>query len=76
VPIDYLDSQIPSSDDYLIDPDISTLRLSTGYPIDSWLNKKIQLSSDRTATRKNAKKRYDFKGLGQNQSLTFHYDNV
>jgi len=36
--IDYLDSQIPSADDYLIDPDRSTLRLSTGYPIDSWLN--------------------------------------
>jgi hypothetical protein len=30
--------QIPSADDYLIDPDRSTLRLSTGYPIDSWLN--------------------------------------
>ena len=29
VRIDYLDSQIPSADDYLIDPD---------YPIDSWLN--------------------------------------
>ena len=27
--IDYLDSQIPSADDYLIYPD---------YPIDSWLN--------------------------------------
>ena len=29
VRIDYLDSQIPSADDYLIDPD---------YPTDSWLN--------------------------------------
>jgi hypothetical protein len=38
VRIDYLDYQIPSTDDYLIDPDRSTLRLSTGYPIDSWLN--------------------------------------
>ena len=27
--INYLDSQIPSADDYLIDPD---------YPIDGWLN--------------------------------------
>ncbi len=36
--IDYLDSQTPSAEDYLIDPDRSTLRLSTGYPIDSWLN--------------------------------------
>jgi hypothetical protein len=38
VRIDYLDSQIPSADDYLIDPDRSTLRLSTGYPTDSWTN--------------------------------------
>jgi len=39
--------QIPSADDYLIDPDRSTLsfdsealegRLSTGYPTDSWTN--------------------------------------
>jgi len=29
VPIDYLESQIPSADDYLIDPD---------YPADSWTN--------------------------------------
>jgi hypothetical protein len=29
VRIDYLDSQIPSADDYLIDPD---------YPADSWTN--------------------------------------
>jgi hypothetical protein len=36
--IDYLDSQIPSADDYLINPDRSTLRLSTGYPTDSWTN--------------------------------------
>jgi hypothetical protein len=28
--------EIPSADDYLIDPDRSTLRLSTGYPADSW----------------------------------------
>jgi hypothetical protein len=38
VRIDYLDSQIPSADDYLIGPDRSTLRLSTGYPADSWTN--------------------------------------
>jgi len=31
VRIDYLDYQIPSAHDYLIDPE---------YPIDSWLNKK------------------------------------
>ena len=39
--------QIPAADDYLIDPDRSTLsfdsealegRLSTGYPTDSWTN--------------------------------------
>ena len=30
--------QIPSADDYLNNPDRSTLRLSTGYLIDSWLN--------------------------------------
>ena len=36
--IDYLDSQTPSAEDYLIDPDRSTLRLSKGYPTDSWLN--------------------------------------
>jgi len=35
VHIDYLNSQIASADDYLIDLDRSTLRLSTGYPIDS-----------------------------------------
>ena len=38
VRIDYLDFQIPSADDYLNNPDRSTLRLSTGYLIDSWLN--------------------------------------
>ncbi len=62
-------------------------RLSTGYPTDSWAIKEIRViceicglknlfGSDRTATRKNAKKRYDLQGLGQNQSLTFHYDNA
>ena len=39
--------QVPAADDYLIDPDRSTLsfdpealdgRLSTGYPTDSWTN--------------------------------------
>ena len=33
----YDESSAPSADDYLIDADHSTMRLSTGYPIDlSW----------------------------------------
>ncbi len=34
----YDESSSPSADDYLIDADRSTLRLSTGYPIESWMN--------------------------------------
>jgi hypothetical protein len=33
----YNDSSIPGADDYLIDTDRSTLRLSTGYPIETYL---------------------------------------
>jgi hypothetical protein len=47
VRIDYLDSQIPFADDYLIDPD---------YPIDTWLIKESQVGSDKTATHKKAEK--------------------
>ena len=39
-------SSSPSADDYLIDADRSTLRLSTGYPIETYL-KKIQLQAHR-----------------------------
>jgi hypothetical protein len=33
----YDDSSIPVADDYLSDADRSTLRLSTGYPIETYL---------------------------------------
>jgi hypothetical protein len=33
----YSDSPTPGSDDYLTDPDRSTLRLSTGYPLEAYL---------------------------------------
>ena len=39
--IDYLVSQIPSVDDYLIDADRSTLRLSTGYRYATWAEPQV-----------------------------------
>jgi hypothetical protein len=33
----YNDSSIPSAGDYLMDADHSTLRLTTGYPIETYL---------------------------------------
>ncbi len=33
----YDDSSIPSAGDYLMDADRSTLRLSTGYPMETYL---------------------------------------
>jgi len=33
----YDESSSPSVDDYIIDPDRTTLRLSTGYPIETYL---------------------------------------
>jgi hypothetical protein len=51
VRIDYLDSQIPCADDYLIDPD---------YPTDSWTNKKNLFGSDRTCAPQDADKSRQF----------------
>jgi hypothetical protein len=54
----------------------SLIPSAPNYHIDSWLNKKSQVGSVRTVTRKNTKKRHDFQELGQNQKLTFNYDNA
>jgi hypothetical protein len=40
LPIIYDEPSSPSADDYLIDADRSTLRLSTGYPIEPTFKKK------------------------------------